>query len=323
MSAVLSPSTIATTFVSLDEGTDADIAVRRYRGTFLRRWAFNLLMIALLVAIVPMIVVMIRREPSYFTNGVVITMLIVAAVILVVGLLVAFLWSKSSAGRREFDEPFIRLNASGLTMSAHATGLPEKTVPWDNVRSLRLIGADDLSLAITIDDDPAGPTAISESAKAQASEAQETGVRGPELGDSVERGPDSPTPIDIEYTPPDRNWQPSKADFEAISVAPEVSEPLNDEATAEEPGAKKSRSMKARAGKAAKNADSREGGGEHWRQALYGTPYVVELRGCKPPLSEIRPTVHNLSRGRLTIPTVSEGALGRWFREKLARSKAA
>ncbi|PRZ43473.1 hypothetical protein CLV47_102159 [Antricoccus suffuscus] len=276
MPAVLSPSTIATTFVSIDEGADADIVVRRDRGEFLRRWAFNLVCIALLVAILPMFVVIWRREPAYFTNGVVITMLILAVAILVLGVLGAYLWSKSKAGRQRFDVPFLHLNAEGLTVRVDES---EQTVPWNRVIAMRLVGADDRSLAITAD------------APATAATSDDS------VTDADPEPPATPVEDYSDYTPPDVDWQPSRADFDAIGSDSdaggdiEVSGQETDDApTKREPRA------------------------DRWRQALYGTPYVVQMRGCKPPLSEIRPIVHNLSRGRVSIPEVSDGVLTKRWR---------
>ena len=58
---------------------------------------------------------------------------------------------------------------------------------------------------------------------------------------------------------------------------------------------------------------------DHWQQTLYGTPYVVQMHGCRPPLSQIRPIVYNLSRGRVNIPEVTDGVVIRWWRSMLAK----
>lgn len=308
MPAVLSPSTIATTFVSIDEGADADIVVRRNRGEFLKRWAFNLACIALLLAIVPMFVVIWRREPAYFTNGIVVTMLILAIAILVLGVLGAYLWSISKTGRRRFDTPFLHVNAAGLTVRVDDS---EQSAPWNRVIAMRLVGADDRSLAITV--------------RPAVAEADQTAEP-----DSDAEAPVASSEGDVAYSPPDSGWQPSREDFDAITDGPviagdEVAAATNgrgggsrqeaDGSATIQPGAR-STSPAEVPDTATESKPDRD---DHWRQALYGTPHVVQMRGCKPPLSEIRPIVYNLSRGRVHIPEVSDGVLTRRWRSMLAK----
>lgn len=247
----VNPTQLATSFVAFDNTADGRVVVRRIERSYLIRWAW----ICALIALLPLVVPTLTREPSYFVNGTLIAAFIIAVVLFVGGMASAYLWSHSGARKDAYFGPVLSVGAADLTLHSQGTSLPEACVLWEQVVAVRTINRAKTRLAFTIE-----PL----NARSKTPPADET-TSTDETTLSVSEGAGSDTSVDDDYTPPPASVA-TTADFDSIEpmAAPEAPEMATDHS--------------------AKPVASEAG---NWRRTMYGTPYVVSFKNCDKSAEDV------------------------------------
>lgn len=277
-SPVIHPGAMALRFVKYDARDDAVLHIRRDRGRFVRRWAIYSSVTAALVALVPMLVVAMRTEPAYLTNWVLLVCGIAFIAIVLIGTATAFGWSKTAAGKAQFDEPVLTITPDGLEVPTAGT------VTWADISGIRRYGRRRTSLAISVDPKP---PAVAE------------GIDDDECEQAGE---------DLSYAPPnadrdanhDGDGYPADSDLSAaghftgeMAVVEATDESPADPKATDDPAADPI-VEKVIATPTQKRTDG-------WAEAMYGATHLIDLRECTPTLTDIGDTIAAVTHGRTTI----------------------
>ncbi len=148
----------------------------------------------------PALIVVVRREPGYFTTGVVWTAVLATVALLVVGLGLAVLWERTG-GRRE---PLLVADAAGVRVPT-TRGRPALDAPWTDLALIRVVGEREPELAFYVSPD--------------------AGRRQPERAPLDLSEPELLRPLDFVNDPPPPTAAPDRAVFAAITPLPEEEPP--------------------------------------------------------------------------------------------------
>lgn len=261
---MIHPGSMALTFVKYDARDDAVLHIRRDRSRFVRRWAIYSTIAAALVALMPMLVVAMRTEPAYLTNWVLLVCGIAFVAIALAGTAVSFGWSKTTAGKAQFDEPVLTITPGGLEVPKVGA------VTWADIGDVRRYGRRRTSLAISVEPRPSVVAdAVVELEVEQADE-------------------------DHSYAPPnaDVDGYGDRADGELTTAGHFTGETVTVDATDEavaDPVVEPT---------VATPTQVRTDG---WAEGMYGATYLIDLRECTPTLTDIGDTIAAVTHGRITI----------------------
>lgn len=155
-----------------------------------------LLWTALAIALVcwlPVIIVLLRPEPGYFTGGIALSALIATMLILAAAAGLTLLWMRTGERAR----PLLEADSNGIRIPG-ASGGDETALRWEQLALIRLIGRTDPELAFypLVEDEPEEPAA------------------GPELDLSE---PEYLRPLDFQTDPPPAMSAPPRSAYEAIT----------------------------------------------------------------------------------------------------------
>ena len=177
-----------------------EVVVRRDHRRTYRSVAIALAACAVLVFWVPALIVVIRREPGYFTAGIVWTALIATVVLAVAGFAATSLWLRTG----DRATPLLVLSREGIRIPARHRRA-ELDAPWTDLALVRVIGAREPELAVYLK-----PEDLPE----PEPEAVELDLSEPEFL----------RPLDFENNPPPPMRAPEREVFTEISAVPEVEE---------------------------------------------------------------------------------------------------
>lgn len=158
------------------------------------------MVVALVLFWLPAMVVVLRREPGYFTTGVVWTALLATVALLVIGLGLAVLWHCTGTRR----DPLLTADASGVRVPA-GRGRPALDAAWTDLALVRVIGEREPELAFYLSPD--------------------AGRSRPEREPLDLSEPEYLRPLDFTNDPPPPTVAPERAVFAAITPLPEEEPP--------------------------------------------------------------------------------------------------
>ena len=180
----------------------AALVVRRDVRRDLRSSLIVLGVAVLLVFWIPAVIVLVRPEAAYFTNGILWTALIATVAVLLVGAGLTLWWSRRGRVLLTADADGVRLPARGKRPALHSR--------WEELTLVRLVGTTSPALAFYLpasaqDDDPAGP---------------EHSPDGLDLSE-----PEFLRPLDFTNDPPPAMTAPERSTFEKITPPAEQEQP--------------------------------------------------------------------------------------------------
>jgi hypothetical protein len=165
----------------------------------------------LLVFWVPAVIVLVRPEAAYFTNGILWSALIATILVLLAGAGLTLWWSRRGKVQLTADADGVRIPARRKR--------PLLEVRWEDLTLVRLVGATDPALAFYLrnldEEEPADDDAT---------------------GDALDLSePEFLRPLDFVSDPPPEMQAPDRATFNQIAPLPEDTEPEETAPTAPRP----------------------------------------------------------------------------------------
>lgn len=184
--------------VSVADPPASQIVVRRDRRGILRGVLIALAASSVVLFWLPALIVLIRREPGYFTSGIVWTALIATILLIGLGAGLTVLWLRTGSRRA----PLMTLTEHGVSIPA---GRRQEALDarWEDLELVRLIGDRDPEMAFYIRPEP--------------EPEQEP---GPEQTLDLSE-PEFLRPLDFEHDPPPAMRAPDRSVFERIAPLPE------------------------------------------------------------------------------------------------------
>lgn len=172
----------------------SEVVVRRDHGGVLKGLAVALAAASVLLFWVPALIVMIRREPGYFTSGIVWTAVIATVLLVALGLGLAVLWLRTGSRRA----PLLVLSERGVSIppGRRQAALDAR---WEDLDLVRLVGHRDPEMAFYVKPEEVPEPEPEPETRLDLSE------------------PEFLRPLDFENDPPPVMRAPDRATFEQIT----------------------------------------------------------------------------------------------------------